>query len=125
MAIGGKREGAGRKPRPYKTVRLGLKIEAAFLARIDQARQRIKPPKGITRAAFLRDGLALVLEQLETLAGGAFNPPMMEGKKIAFPLELPEDLHGRAQVLVAAGRAASLIDLIRSGGAGLAAKVGC
>jgi hypothetical protein len=123
MARGGRREGAGRKPLGVEMVRLGPRLEAGLLARVDRARKKIEAPKGITRAEFFRRGLAELIRELEAEPGRAFIPPVVEGAKKAFPLELPVELAAQAEALVAAGRA-SMIDLLRGAGALLAEKVG-
>lgn len=121
---GGARAGAGRPPRGFATKRLTLRIEEGFLARVDRARMKIEAPKGITRAEFLRRGLAQLLGDLDAHPTAVFTPPVVEGRPVPFPLEIQADLHELALALIAAGRAQSMIDLVRGAGAFLAAKVG-
>lgn len=108
---GGFRSGAGRKPRAFSVVRLGMQIEKDLLDKLDAARRG-----WVSRAAFLRLGLDMLVEDLEADPSRAFTPPEVNGGKAAFPLEVPGELFSRAQSLVESGRADSLVDLVRGAG---------
>lgn len=108
---GGYRSGAGRKPRGFSVVRLGLQLESDLLAELDAARRG-----WVSRAAFLRLGLDMLVGDLEADPGRAFVPPTSNGDRQAFPLEIPGGLLSRAESIVAAGRANSMTDLVRGAG---------
>lgn len=110
---GGRRPGSGRKPRGYDAVRLNLHLDTELVNRIDRARRG-----WVSRAAFLRLGMDILMEEMEA-TGESATPPKGIGLKQPVPLEIPCELLSRAQALVDAGLASNIVGLVSSSGAAM------